>query len=84
MGSAAESRAQQRSYHMRTIHRIAVLGAAMVAFGSIGVGTALADPPSFPGSPPALTDIVSVGSGVTGPLFSGSPTENVAGSLGRL
>jgi ABC-type phosphate transport system substrate-binding protein len=64
---------------MRAIHKIAVLSATVVAFGTIGTGTALADPPS--GTVPALTSIVGVGSDTTTPLFSGSPTENSSGSL---
>jgi ABC-type phosphate transport system substrate-binding protein len=64
---------------MRAIHKITVLGAALVAFGAIGMGTALADPPS--GTVPATTDIVGVGSDTITPLFAGSPTEYTAGSL---
>lgn len=55
---------------MRFIHKTAVAGAAMVAFAGIGVGTALADPPS--GTTPAATDIVGVGSDTTTPLFAGT------------
>jgi ABC-type phosphate transport system substrate-binding protein len=61
---------------MRAIRRIAILGAAVVAFGGIGMGTALADPPT--GTVPGLTSIVGVS---CNPLFSGSPTENSTGSL---
>jgi hypothetical protein len=64
---------------MRVIRRIAVLGAALAVFGTIGVGTALADPPS--GTIPALTSIVGVGGDITTQLFSGSPTENVPPAL---
>jgi ABC-type phosphate transport system substrate-binding protein len=55
---------------MRFIHKTAVAGAAMVAFAGIGVGTALADPPS--GVTPAATDIVGVGSDTTTPVFAGT------------
>jgi hypothetical protein len=46
---------------MRAIRRITVLGAAVVAFGTIGAGTALADPP--PGTVPSLTSIAGLSCG---------------------
>jgi ABC-type phosphate transport system substrate-binding protein len=61
---------------MRAIHKIAVLGAALLAFGGIGVGTALADPYPPLSSPPALTSIEGVGSDTITPLFSGNETYN--------
>jgi ABC-type phosphate transport system substrate-binding protein len=61
---------------MRAIHKIAVLGAAVVAFGSIGVGTALADPYPPLSGPPALTTLEGVGSDTITPLFSGNETYN--------
>jgi ABC-type phosphate transport system substrate-binding protein len=57
---------------MRAIHKIVVLGAALVAFGGIGVGTALADPYPPLSGPPATTSIVGVGSDTVTPLFSGN------------
>jgi ABC-type phosphate transport system substrate-binding protein len=55
------------------------VSATAIALVGIGAGTALADPSS--GTTPALTSIVGVGSDTVTPLFSGSPTENSAGSL---
>jgi hypothetical protein len=57
---------------MRAIRRITVLGAAVVTFGTIGVGTALADPP--PGTVPSLTSIVGAGADTTAHLFSPNET----------
>jgi ABC-type phosphate transport system substrate-binding protein len=62
---------------MRAIHKIAVLGVAVVAFGTIGMGAALADPPSTP----SLDTLVGVGSDTITPLFAGSPTENTSPSI---
>jgi ABC-type phosphate transport system substrate-binding protein len=59
---------------MRAIHKIAVLGAALVTFGGIGVGAALADPYPPLTSAPALTTIEGVGSDTITPLFSGNET----------
>jgi hypothetical protein len=59
---------------MRAIHKIAVLSAALLAFGTIGVGTALADPYPPLSSPPALNTIEGVGSDTITPLFSGNET----------
>jgi ABC-type phosphate transport system substrate-binding protein len=59
---------------MRAIHKIAVLSAAVVAFGTIGAGTALADPYPPLSSPPALNTIEGVGSDTITPLFSGNET----------
>jgi ABC-type phosphate transport system substrate-binding protein len=59
---------------MRAIHKIAVLGAAVVAFGTVGAGTALADPYPPLSSPPPLTSIEGVGSDTITPLFSGNET----------
>jgi ABC-type phosphate transport system substrate-binding protein len=57
---------------MRAIHKIAVLSATLVAFGGIGVGTALADPYPPLSSPPPLSSIEGVGSDTITPLFSGN------------
>jgi phosphate transport system substrate-binding protein len=62
---------------MRAIHKIAVAGAAVVAFVGIGMSTARADAPYTP----PLTDLVGVGSDTITPLWAGSPSENFAGSL---
>jgi hypothetical protein len=62
---------------MRAIRKIAVLGAALAAFGTIGVGTALADP----SAPPALTDIVGVGSGITAQVFDNGIPGDQTGTL---
>jgi ABC-type phosphate transport system substrate-binding protein len=64
---------------IQNIRRVTVVGATVIALGGIGTGVALADPPA--GTTPALTSIVGVGSDTITPLFSGSPTENTAGSL---
>jgi ABC-type phosphate transport system substrate-binding protein len=65
---------------MRAIHKIAVLGAAVVAFGSIGMGTALADPYPPLSSPPPLTSIEGVGSDTITPLFSGNELYDANGN----
>jgi ABC-type phosphate transport system substrate-binding protein len=55
---------------MRAMHKIAALGAAVVVFGSIGMGTAFADPPATP----TLDTVVGVGSGTLAPLFNSAST----------
>jgi ABC-type phosphate transport system substrate-binding protein len=55
---------------MRAMHKIAALGAAVVAFGSIGMGTAFADPPATP----TLDTVVGVGAGTLAPLFDSAST----------
>jgi ABC-type phosphate transport system substrate-binding protein len=61
---------------MHTIRRIAIITVAVAALAGAATGRASADPTSTP----SLASIVGVGSD-DGPLFSGAPTENTAGSL---